>query len=59
MISRVLELSWLGRGIVWALDSLGMAARQVTALIEQHPIGWILFAAIWVALWLMNAQGGR
>jgi hypothetical protein len=59
MIARVLDLSWLGRGIVWALDSLGMAARQVTALIEQHPIGWILFAAIWVALWLMNAQGGR
>lgn len=58
-IKRLLDLSTPGRFLVLLLDSLGLAARQISALIEQHPLGWILFAAIWVAVWLLNGQGGR
>ena len=58
-ITQVLDLSVLGRGLVLFLDLFGLTARQVSALIEQHPLGWVLFAAIWVALWLLNGQGGK
>lgn len=57
--TRAFDLLGLRRALILGLDSLGVAARQVSALIEQHPIGWILLAAIWVAVWLLNGQLGR
>jgi formate hydrogenlyase subunit 3/multisubunit Na+/H+ antiporter MnhD subunit len=58
-IRRVLDLSALGRALVKVLDSVGLTARQVSALVEQHPLGWLLFAAFWLAVWLLNGLGGR
>jgi hypothetical protein len=58
-ITQLLDLSALGRGVVIALDFIGLTARQVSALVEQHPLGWILLAVLWVAVWLLNGLGGR
>jgi hypothetical protein len=56
---RVLDLSSVGRAMTQVLDFIGLTARQVSALVEQHSIGWILFAALWLAVWLLNGFGGR
>lgn len=59
VLAQALDLTALGRGIVAMLDLIAVSARQTSALIEQHPLGWILFAAIWVAVWLLNGLGTR
>lgn len=58
-LRRVLDLSGPGQALITGFDLVGVAARQVSALVEQHPIGWILLAAIWVAVWLLNGLAGR
>lgn len=51
-----LDLSAPTDAIVAIADTLGGALHQLSALIELHPMGWVLFAAIWVALWLLNIR---
>ncbi|MGB8648099.1 MAG: hypothetical protein WCF84_22880 [Anaerolineae bacterium] len=50
----VLDLSLITRLGVRIMDTLMTGVRELSALIEQHPVGWFLFAALWVALWLLN-----
>ncbi len=50
----LLDLSLVTQLGIWAMDALSTGLRELSALIEQHPIGWALFAALWIALWLLN-----
>jgi hypothetical protein len=51
-----LDTLTIGQAGVSLVDSVALFLRQASALFEQHPIGWVLFAAIWVALWLLNLR---
>ncbi len=52
-----LELSGVARVAARAGEQVGILVRQAFYLIEQHPIGWLLFAAIWLALLIFNTRG--
>ncbi|MGE5141563.1 MAG: hypothetical protein ACM3JD_19010, partial [Rudaea sp.] len=51
-----LDFSAFTRAPLRLLDLGSLVLRQATTLVEQHPLGWILFAALWVALWLFNMR---
>jgi hypothetical protein len=55
-LGGILDLSGLAR----SLDSLYRLARslvqQSMALLEQPPIAWLVFLAIWVAVWLRSLE---
>ena len=55
-LTTFLDLSFFSDAFAALVDVLGEGVRQLSALIELHPVGWILFAAIWVALWLLNIR---
>ncbi len=52
----LLDLTWLARGMDRLSDSTGALVHRASALIEQYPIGWVLFAAIWLAIWLLSSR---
>ena len=57
VLDASLNLDALARGGARIVESLGVALRQVIYLLEQHPIGWLVFAAIWLALWILGMGG--
>lgn len=56
VLTELLDLSRIGNG----LDAIFRFARalilQSLALLEQPPIAWLLFLAIWVAVWIIGLE---
>ncbi len=53
MVDSVLNLSLFARLVRQLFGGLGGLVHELSGLVEQYPVGWLLFAGIWVALWIL------
>lgn len=51
-VTNWLDLSPLARGLDWLYRFLRALVLQTLGILEQPPIAWLLFLAIWIAVWL-------
>jgi hypothetical protein len=52
-LARLLDLDWLERFGVAVGYRLGTAARGILSIAEENPTVWLLFAALWVAIFVI------
>lgn len=52
-IARGLALDWLGHLARAIAERVGRLARGLASLAEENPTVWLLFAALWVAIFVM------
>lgn len=55
-LARASELEWLERAAVQVGWRASVLARDVFALAEENPTVWILFAALWVGIFIAIAR---
>lgn len=53
MIARWIGLDWLAHWADAVADRMGRAARGLVSITEENPTVWLLFAALWVAIFIM------
>ncbi len=51
-LQGLVDLSAFGRAGMSLFGLIGVLIHELSGLIEQYPVGWLVFAAIWIALWL-------
>lgn len=54
--ARVLDLDWLARGLTRLGKSVSALAHGLAALAEENPTVWILFAALWIAIFILTTR---
>lgn len=54
--AEILALERWSRGMENVTGSSANLVRQALGLIEQPPVAWLLFLAIWVALWIFTLE---
>lgn len=52
-LTRVLALDWLERLVVSTARQIGRIAQSVSTMAEANPTVWLLFVALWVAIFIM------
>lgn len=52
VMTDLLDLSLLARALDWVYGLVRLLVQQCMAILEQPPIPWLIFLAIWVAVWL-------
>lgn len=55
-LARASELEWLERAATHVGWRISVLVRNVFALTEENPTVWILFAALWVAIFIAIAR---
>ncbi|MCX7838248.1 MAG: hypothetical protein N2559_02160 [Anaerolineae bacterium] len=55
-LARASELEWLERAIVQIGWRASVLARDAFTLAEENPLVWILFAALWVGIFIATAR---
>lgn len=55
-VTDVLELGELGRAGIHLAEGIATLIRQSLRLVERPPVAWLLFVAIWAALWVITLQ---
>jgi len=54
--ARVIELDWLARWLTRLGESISALAHGLAALAEENPTVWILFAALWIAIFILTTR---
>lgn len=55
-LARASELEWLERALVRIGWRASVLARDALTLAEENPLVWILFAALWVGIFIATAR---
>jgi hypothetical protein len=53
---RVIDLAWLGRVLTGMGYRTGAMVRNVQTIAEENPTVWLLFIALWIAIFIAMAR---
>lgn len=56
LAERVMDLNWLARGLTRLGESASALGASLSALAEENPTIWILFAALWIAIFILTTR---
>jgi len=55
-VARLIDLEWLERILTAIGFQMGSVARNLSTIAEENPTVWILFAALWIAIFIVIAR---
>ncbi len=53
LLGRTFDLNWFGAILAGVGYEMGRTARNLSAILEENPIVWILFIALWIAIFVL------
>lgn len=56
LAERLMDLHWLARWLTRLGENVSALGRSLSALAEENPTIWILFAALWIAIFLLTTR---